>query len=306
MLDRLLGRASLKERVAELEEETHHLERQLDAEKERRADAATERQRAEAEVNRLEDRVAELQDRVERLQDEEGESTFRAEETLSRARLGAVLDRLESFETGPEGVFTAYVDAERSLPGPVRDAFGDRASLVASAAPCLAVTDDAGLLSACLSVPAPPSPFTEWADDVRLERSWFEPTGEHVVALVRSDLFALGEYDGRDRTAFHGFDSELKSQHSNSELKSQHSNGGFSQGRFERLRDQQIDSHLDRCRAAIEEVSPDRLYVVGEGSVIHEFEDLATTTKPVDATGEPDEALDDAVRSLWTVRLRVP
>ncbi len=102
MLDRLLGRASLKERVAELEEENHHLERQLDAEKERRADAATERQRAEAEVNRLEDRVAELQDRVERLQDEEGESTFRAEETLSRSRLSEVLDRLESFETEPE------------------------------------------------------------------------------------------------------------------------------------------------------------------------------------------------------------
>ena len=297
MLDRLLGRASLKERVAELEEANHHLERQLDAEKERRADAATERQRAEAEVNRLEDRVAELQDRVERLQDEEGESTFRAEETLSRARLSEVLDRLESVETEPEGVFTAYVDAERSLPGPVRDAFGDRASLVASAAPCLAVTDDAGLLSACLSVPAPPSPFTGWADTAQLERSWFEPTGEHVVALVRSDLFAMGEYDGREQTAFHGFDSELKSQHSK---------GGFSQSRFERLRDQQIDSHLDRCRAAIEEVSPDRLYVVGEGSVIHEFEDLSTAMKPVDATGEPDTALDDAVRSLWTVRLRVP
>jgi peptide subunit release factor 1 (eRF1) len=297
MLDRLLGRASLKERVAELEEENHHLERQLDAETERRADAATERQQAEAEVNRLEDRVAELEDRVERLQAEEGESTFRAEETLSRARLREVLDRLESVETEPEGVFTAYVDAERSLPAPVRDAFGDRASLVASAAPCLAVTDDAGVLSACLSVPAPPSPFTEWSDAVQLERSWFEPTGKHVVALVRSDLFALGEYDGREQTAFHGFDSELKSQHSK---------GGFSQSRFERLRDQQIDSHLDRCRAAIEEVSPERLYVVGEGSVIHGFEDAATATKPVDATGEPDDALDDAVRSLWTVRLRVP
>ncbi len=53
-------------------------------------------------------------------------------------------------------------------------------------------------------------------------------------------------------------------------------------------------------------MSPDRLYVVGEGSVIHEFEDLSTAMKPVDATGEPDTALDDAVRSLWTVRLRVP
>jgi len=168
---------------------------------------------------------------------------------------------------------------------------------VARAAPCLAVTDDAGMLSVCLSVPISPEPFAEWGDRVRIERSWFEPTGEYTVALVRSDLFALGEYDGGDRTAFHGFDSELKSQHSK---------GGFSQSRFERLRDQQIASHVERCRAAIEAVDPERLYVVGEGSVIHELADSATVTRAVDATGEPEDALADAVRSLWTVQLRVP
>ena len=297
MLDRLLGRAALKERVESLEDENHHLERQLDAEKERRADATTKRQEAEREVNRLEDRVEELEDRVARLDAREGDRTFRAEEQLRGERLRAVLDRLESFETGPEGVFTAYVAAESDLPDSVRDAFGDRAELVASAAPCLAVTDDTGLLSACLSVPVAPGPFATWADTVRLDRSRFEPTGEHTVALVRSDLFALGEYQGRERTAFHGFDSDLKSQHSK---------GGFSQARFERLRDQQIDTHLERCRAAIETVAPETLYVVGERSVIHEFTDLATQTRAVDATGDPEPALDDAVRSLWTVRLRVP
>jgi len=146
-------------------------------------------------------------------------------------------------------------------------------------------------------VPVPPEPFASWDDHVQFERSWFEPTGEHTVALVRSDLFALGEYDGRERTAFHGFDSDLKSQHSK---------GGFSQSRFERLRDQQIASHVDRCEAAIDEVDPDRLFVVGEGSVIHKFSERAVATKAVDATGEPEDALDDAVRSLWTVRLVVP
>ncbi|MFC7019434.1 MULTISPECIES: Vms1/Ankzf1 family peptidyl-tRNA hydrolase [Haloarcula] len=297
MLDRLLGRAALKERVEALEAEKHHLERQLEAEEERRAEATTKRQEAEREVNQLEDRVAQLEDRVRRLADSDGDRSFRSEEQLRGERLTAVLDRLESFETGPEGVFTAYVAAESDLPESVRDAFGDRAELVARAAPCLAVTDDAGLLSACLSVPVPPDPFASWGDQVRLERSWFEPTGEYAVALVRSDLFALGEYRGRERTGFHGFDSDLKSQHSK---------GGFSQSRFERLRDQQIDTHLDRCRAAIETVSPERLYVVGERSVIHEFAALATVTRAVDATGDPEPALDDAVRSLWTVRLRVP
>ena len=297
MLDRLLGRASLKERVAELEDEKRHLERQLEAEQERRAEAATERQRAEERGNRLADRVTELEDRVERLQAERDDRSFRTEETLHGKRVTEVLDRFGTFETEREGVFTAYVADESDLPESVREAFGDRAARVTRAAPCLAVTDDAGMLSICLSVPVPPEPFAEWDDHVQFERSWFEPTGEHTVALVRSDLFALGEYDGDERTAFHGFDSELKSQHSK---------GGFSQSRFERLRDQQIASHVDRCRAAIEEVDPDRLYVVGEGSVIHELADSATLTRAVDATGEPEDALADAVRSLWTVQLRVP
>ncbi|WP_135303979.1 Vms1/Ankzf1 family peptidyl-tRNA hydrolase [Haloarcula amylovorans] len=297
MLDRVLGRASLKARIDELEEEKRHLQRQLDAEAERRAEASTERQRAEEEVNRLEDRITELEDRVERLQADAEDRAFRVEEQLRGERLGEVLDRLESLETEREGVFTAYVADEHDLPEAVREAFGERADLVARAAPCLAVTDDGGLLSACLSVPVPPEPFASWDDHVELDRSWFEPTGNHTVALVRSDLFALGEYDGPERTAFHGFDAHLKSQHSK---------GGFSQSRFERLRDQQIESHVERCRAAIEEVDPETLYVVGEGSVIHEFADTADVTRAVDATGDPEEALADAVRSLWTVRLRVP
>jgi len=244
MLDRLLGRASLKERVAELEEEKRHLERQLDAEEERRAEAAP----------------------------------------LSSPR----------WPTCPRS--TRWLSAS---PRSAADStsLGDRTEAVARAAPCLAVTDDAGLLSACLSVPVPPEPFAGWDDHVQFERGWFEPTGPHTVALVRSDLFALGEYDGRERTAFHGFDSELKSQHSK---------GGFSQSRFERLRDQQIASHVERCRAAIDEVDPETLYVVGEGSVIHELEERAAVTRTVDATGDPEDGLADAVRSLWTVRLVVP
>jgi len=295
MLDELLGRAALKERVAELEAENEDLSAELDAEADRRADAQSARQDAEHEVNRLEDRIAQLEDHVDRLQDEETAIAYTGEETLRRSRVSAVLDRLESFETGPEAALTAAVPDEHSLPDELREGFGERSALVRRAAPCVAVTDDAGLLSAVLSTPVTPDPFATWAAGFEFERSWFEPTGTHTVALVRSDLFAMGEYDGRERTAFHGFDAELKSQHSK---------GGFSQSRFERLRDQQIDTHLDRCRVAMDERDADPLYVVGEASVIHEFADIAAGTQAVDATGEPDEALADAVREFWTVQLR--
>jgi peptide subunit release factor 1 (eRF1) len=295
MIDRLLGRAALKERIETLEGERADLQAQLDAEQDRRAEAVTDRQAAERRVNELEDRVTQLEDQVERLRGQDDALSYRRTETIQRGRLSAVLDRLASVETDPEGVLTAVVTDDHETPDALREAFGERATLVTRAAPCLAFTDDAGLVSGALSLPNPPESFTEWDDRVRFERSWVEPTGRFTLALVRSDLFAMGVYEGRERTAFHGFDSDLKSKHSK---------GGFSQSRFERIRDDQIETHLDRCREALSERPGDvPLFVVGEGSVLHEVAGDAEATATVDATGAPEAALEDAFESFWTVTL---
>ncbi|MFC4550897.1 MULTISPECIES: Vms1/Ankzf1 family peptidyl-tRNA hydrolase [Halorussus] len=294
MLDELLGRSELKDRIAELEEERRHLERQLDAEEDRRAEAATARQEAEERVNRLEDRIAELEDRVERSERDEADLDFRGVETVRGDRLDSVLDRLDSVEAGREGALTAMVDDGADLPEAVESAFGDHAHLVARAAPCLAVTDDAGLVAAALTPPVAPDPFAEWGEGFDLDRSWFRPVGEFALALVRSDLFALGVYEGDERVDFRGFESDVKGDHSK---------GGFSQGRFERRRDAQIDEHLEKCEDAIAAVDADRVYVVGEKTLLREFSDAADATAPVDATGKPREALADASRQFWTTRL---
>ena len=295
MLDELLGRASLKADIADLEAEKRDLEAQLEGERERRAEAQTARQEAERRVNRLEDRIDQLEGDLDRLRGDEPAPEPRHVESLHGSRLGAVLDRLDSLEGDPESILTAYVNDGSDLPESVRDAFGDRAGIVAGAAPCLAVTDDAGLVGACLSTPVSPAPFDTWSDRVELERDWFEPAGEYTLALVRSDLFAMGSYEGRERVGFHGFTSDLKEQHSK---------GGFSQARFERLRDEQIDDHVERCRAALEEREADPVYLVGERALLADLGDLADVTRPVDATGDPEDALEDAVHSFWTVRLR--
>ncbi|MGA9401319.1 Vms1/Ankzf1 family peptidyl-tRNA hydrolase [Haladaptatus sp.] len=292
MLDELLGRAELKERIDELEDENHHLERRAQAEEERRSEAVTERQNAEEQVNRLESRIVELEDRVGRLGDDEESVEFRGIESLHGKRLDEVLPRLERIETEPEGALTAMVIDD--LPEAVRDAFGDHAPLVARAAPCLALTDDAGLVSAALSPPNPPEEFVSWSDSFDFDPAWFRPEGRFTFALVRSDLFAIAEYGGRERLSVSGFESDVKGDHSK---------GGFSQARFERIREGQIDDHLDRCREEIDSRDADRLYVVGQRTLLAEFRDVADRTKPVDATGKPKEALDDAFYEFWTTRL---
>lgn len=294
MLDELLGRADLKAEIEVLQTENDHLQSQLEAEQQRRAEAASDRQEAQRQVNRLEDRIADLEGTVDRLREEDGSDvSVRRTEQLRGERLAEVLDRLESVATEPEGALTAFVRDD--LPDALRDALGERAALVSRATPCLAVVDDAGLVNATLSTPAPPEPFSRWADGFGFERGWFEPAGEFTLALVRSDLFAMGEYEGREQVGFYGFEGDLKSQHSK---------GGFSQARFERLRDEQIETHVDRCLEALAERTTDRLYVVGERTVLGNFAEEADATATVDATGDPEAALDDAFRSFWTVRLR--
>jgi peptide subunit release factor 1 (eRF1) len=292
MLDELLGRAELKDRIAELESERDSLSNQLEAEAERRSDAVSERQAAEARVNRLEDRIAELEDRVERTGDG-GELDFRRVDELRGARRDEVLARLRSVETGPEGALTAMVDGEPA--DAVREAFGARAPLLARAAPCLAVTDDAGLVSAALVPPFPPEPFNEWGDGFRLDREWFRPPDPVALALVRSDLFAFGVYDGGERVETETFTTEVGEAHSK---------GGFSQARFERRRDEQVAEHLDRVRRTLRG-RDEPLVLAGDRRVIDDLDVDAVRRVAVDASGEPEGALDRARRDALSTRLYV-
>jgi peptide subunit release factor 1 (eRF1) len=292
MLDELLGRASLKEEIQALETQNERLRDRLEAEERRRSEAVSDRQRAEERVNRLEDRVAELEDRVERATDsgDRDEPTFRYRRELRGGRLATVVDRLHSFDAPPDGALTAYIDGE--IPDAVSEAFGDRTVLLHRASPCLVCRDDAGLVSIALSLVDPPEPFHSWGPAFEVQREWAEPSGSHAVALVRSDLFAVGIYEGSERLSVRGFETNVKRQHSK---------GGFSQARFERIREGQVRDHLDRAHQVLDEVDTDRLFVVGTGELLGEFGDRADVMTSVDATGDPEAALDDAVRDLWTV-----
>lgn len=292
MLDELLGRAELKARIEELAEERDRLERRLDAESDRRTAAVSARQAADERVNRLEDRIADLEGRVDRAGGEAATLEFRGRSDLRGDRLAEVLARLRSFETAPEGALTAMVDDD--APAAVRDAVGDRSALLDRAAPCLALTDDAGLVSVALAPPLTPDPFFEWDDGFRLDDAWFHPTGRFAFALVRSDLFALGVYEGDERRELETVETDVMNNHSK---------GGFSQARFERRRDEQVAAHLDACRSVLDRHAADRTVVVGQRTLLEEFADRADRTAPVDATGDPADALDDAFRSFFTTRL---
>lgn len=296
MFDRLLGGDRIEELETELaaaREREERLEAQLEAEERRRTDAVTARQEAQERVNGLEDRIAQLEGTIDRLEDDEVELSFRGRRTLDRRATTRLLDRLGSFEAPPDGALTAVI--EERVPESVREQFGERSALLERAAPCIAVADEEGVVSAALRPPALPDPTTTWSDRFQLERSDFRPTGTFTFALVRSDRFAMGEYRGDERLAFEGVTSDVKGDHSK---------GGFSQGRFERRREAQIDEHLEDVRDALADRNAERLYLVGDRGALDRLDDVdARANAAVDATGKPESALEEAFEDFWRTQL---
>ena len=291
MIDDLLGRTELKERIEALREERDSYEARYEAEHERRAEATSARQAAEERVNRLEDRIAELEDRVERAETSDDDRGFARVKRLAPGEHEAVLGRLRSVESGPETLLTAMVEEPGDA---VRAAFGDDAPLVARAAPCLALTDDHGVVRAALAPPFPPEPFVEWGDRFRLDASWFAPPDRHAIALVRADRFALGVYEGGERVDLTTFTADVEENHSK---------GGFSQSRYERRRDAQISEHHDRALAALADVDAP-LVLTGDRASLDALADVdALSARTVDASGDPEDALAAARRDALSTGL---
>ena len=295
MLDDLLGRTSLKERIEALQDERARLQAQLEAENQRRREAVREKQSADEQLNRLEDRIADLEGQLAKQEGPAQEPAFRRVRTVPPGRAGHLLDYLASVRSSPEGCFSAYLEAGTELPGFDGLLEAER-SLLERARPCLLYLDECAMTKVMLDPPLPPEPFETWADRFQVDKRWFLPTGRFSLALVRSDLFAIGHYDGPDRTGFEGFESEVKSAHSK---------GGFSQARFDRLRDEQIDRHLEQCRSRIQEVADERLIIVGQRPLLAEFRSDALATLAVDAIGSPEAALGDAFDQFWRTRYYV-
>lgn len=295
MLDELLGRSELKTEIEGLERELEDCEAQLAAEQERRREAVRDRQDAETRINQLEDRIAGLEGELEELRGGEREIRFQSVRNLSVEQTRRVIERLSTVTTEAERCLTAGVRDD--VPSDAADLLDDRAGLLARAAPCVFCADDARVIRAILTPPRMPEPFLSWDSGFSLDREWFLPTGRFTFALVRADLFAMGEYQGTEQRDSSGFSSDVMGRHSK---------GGFSQARFERRREEQIAEHRDRVESTLGARGADPLILVGDRRVIGDLDLEPTVTGAVDASGNPEAALSEAFDSFWRTRLYIP
>lgn len=272
-LEEEIGR--LNSHIAELEVEVGVLQRRMDkcAENEKKAVAA--KQAAEESLNAAEVRIVTLEHELEFLKESAPlQAGYRLVETLFLRRAQAHLQSLSSLRSASSDLLTVYMPPGRSLSG---EAYRDMPAALIDPEDLQLIqkTDsstgyvlfyDPGHLVNELLVPPFPVGNAEWSAgssfnvEPLLKLMGREEAALVVVAHAGESLVAYSR-DSREMDSY-----ELV----RSNVKSKHSKGGFSQRRFERLRDEEVVHHAEKARDALEklleslQVAPDYLLLGGD------------------------------------------
>ena len=252
----------LKDRIEELEalltekkEEIEKLEEMLEAEKDRRSGLARQKQDAEEELNQLKDRLRNLE---EETSDNVEEKTERPEaESLGFENAANMLKKLDSMESPKKDLVTIYSPSEiddlddlRGLKNSISKEQYSRIKGLSSF--CAFLDQDTG--DTILET----RPFF----DSRFEVEEFFDA-EELLEFIRSEKFWALVSAGNTRI-FREENGDWKEIESiKSRVDREHSKGGFSQGRFERKREEQIEKHVNQVREKLKEFEEEDLYLLG-------------------------------------------
>jgi len=248
----------LNSRIAKLELDLHSAKTQLEKKEALARQAVADRQEAEARLNQELVRTQTLSHELETIRAEsQNRLEFRGIENLSPSAVQAYLSKLRSFRSPADDLLTAYL-----LPGTrLSDLLSEKIldmieeetlTLLERLDPetGLVLFYDLHRMICEAMVPPFPAPSSSWQLGNRFETSFLEENlnkGYRILVLV---LHAGESFIGFAPDA-RVFDTEELVR---SSVKEKHSKGGFSQRRFERLREEDIAHHMDKVFEALDKV----------------------------------------------------
>lgn len=250
----------LQERIEKLEEERDSYRKRFEAEKERRSKLAAGKQDAEEKLNRLKDRLESMEGSES--QPEEEEPGY----VLEREDFDDALDlirKLGSVSSPDKDMLTVYspgeVDDVEDFRGLKNAVNPDQLEKLRSTSSFAAFIDpELGtfLLKTRSFFPS------EWSlgdgfdtsalvDFIEEEKTWvLVSAGETLVYEEQG-----GSYEELERIT--------------SRVDRKHSKGGFSQDRFERKRNEQVEQHLEEVREVLQE--KENIYLLGQKSLCEDL-----------------------------------
>lgn len=243
----------LENRIEELEEEKNSWKKRFEAEKERRSELSRKKQEAEEERNRLEEKLESTDQTGVTVEDETEPSNFR---DLSFNEVRKTLEKIGSISSPEEDLITVYSpekvediselrELKNSIPKNQYSRLQDNESFVAFSDPVLGVF--------ILKM----NPF--FPDKVSVRDS-FE-VGEIQRFIEKKKYWCLVSAGETEIYREENGDFE-QVERIKTRVDSEHKKGGFSQGRFERKREEQMEQHVEQVKEAVEEYP--QVYLLGD------------------------------------------
>jgi len=244
----------LEAQLDEKNEKIDRLENMLEAEEERRSDLSREKQEAEEQLSKLKDKVQNLES-TEPQKRETAETKPEFAEINFEAFKSA-LQKLGSIKSDKNDLITVYspeklanhsqiTEIRNSLPENILRPLNQKKGLI------IFYSDSLGLF--CFKLRSFFSEKFSVAPTYKAEYLIEALETEKIFALVlRGDTRIVKERDGKIELV----------EHVKDRVNRKHGKGGFSQGRFERKRDEQIEMHIENVEA---ELKPfDTAYLLGD------------------------------------------
>jgi hypothetical protein len=250
----------LEEKLQEKKEKIEELEGKLKSEENRRKKHTREKQEAERKVNRLEDKLEGLKSSED---EKEKENTLEKDD-LGLEDLQRSLKKLEKIESDRKELVTVFSPSKLSNHSEIRDIRNSLPQEVISrlnSIENLLLFQDPDLGTFCFQV----NPFytekfnvgenfeaSEILDFLEEEKTW--------VTVSRGETHIYREERGEVEEV-----ESVKSR-----VNREHGKGGFSQGRFERKRDEQIQNHLEKVSEKLENY--ENIYLLGDKALCKDLD----------------------------------
>lgn len=311
----------LEQQIRELHAENQKLKTRVDKRDKKTKTAVTRKQEVEEVLNRAQQRITTLENELTVLREESSKNiTFSGTYPLNRSRLTNMVFELGSMRSKPGTFHSIYLNTNARTSD---FEFGDTID-----ADCIHLFDQIRSYNGkvlfydedhCISVAVVP-PFviesSDWttADafdltplEVMLAHSstvctLYAHAGRTVIGIVRGG--GIGAGVGGDRDDDGG--SEVYAEIVRTGVQAKHTKGGWSQRRFERGRDQDVDYHIKKVQEKLESMIDNQVEtIIAGGDLSLTRKVLAGVKVPViekrvDVDGNPEDV---TLKVVWAGRL---
>lgn len=266
---------SLKEKIERLKKEKLELKNRAEKEKERAKKAVTKKQEADRELNLTQDKIKSLEDRLERFENKEkqesvDELNFNKFDFDSGMNL---LERLSSFESSSEDLLTLISPSGHSLKNfenfeTLKDKMDYKKykALSKRKDKSYIYLSSPYVFDLYIELPFVKEPSWKMSKNFEISDSKKELREKVGMLFLNAGGSGLCVYENGEI---------LKQEVIRSDVKSKHKKGGYSQKRFERLRERQIEEHVDEVESMIDGFFTDDLkkfIVSGNSDMLKKFD----------------------------------